>query len=99
MQLALAVQTPDVTRPLPVALLSGTWSEKLDKAARLGVDGLELMTADPAQLDAPALRAGIEAHGLTAAASAAARRLCRPDLTCYMPSPMSLPALSCACTS
>jgi sugar phosphate isomerase/epimerase len=68
MQLALAVQTPDVTRPLPVALLSGTWSEKLDKAARLGVDGLELMTADPAQLDAPALRAGIEAHGLTAAA-------------------------------
>jgi sugar phosphate isomerase/epimerase len=57
-----------VTRPLPVALLSGTWSEKLDKAARLGVDGLELMTADPAQLDAPALRAGIEAHGLTAAA-------------------------------
>lgn len=68
MQLALAVQTPDVTIPLPVALLSGAWPERLDKAARLGVDGLELMTADPAQLDVPALRAGLEAHGLRAVA-------------------------------
>ncbi|MCJ7512962.1 MAG: sugar phosphate isomerase/epimerase [Anaerolineales bacterium] len=68
MRLALAVQTPDVTCPLPVALLSGTWSEKLDKAARLGVDGLELMTADPAQLDVPELRSELEAHGLKAAA-------------------------------
>ena len=68
MRLALTVQTPDVTRPLPVALLSGTWSEKLDKAERLGVDSLELMTADPTQLDVSALRSGLEAHGLTAAA-------------------------------
>ncbi len=36
MRLALAVQTPEVTFPLPVALLSGTWTEKLDKAERLG---------------------------------------------------------------
>ena len=68
MHLALAVQTPDVTRLLPVALLSGTWPEKVEKAARLGVDGLELMTADPAQLDVPGLRGGLEARGLRAAA-------------------------------
>ena len=68
MHLAFAVQTPEVSLALPVALLSGTWSEKLDKAQRLGVDSLELMTADPTQLDASALRSGLEAHGLTAAA-------------------------------
>jgi len=68
MRLALAVQTPEVSLTLPVTLLSGAWLEKLDKAGALGVDGLELMTADPAQLDVPALRAGLEAHGLRAAA-------------------------------
>jgi 5-keto-L-gluconate epimerase len=68
MHLAFAVQTPEVSLALPVALLSGTWSEKLDKAQRLGVDSLELMTADPTQLDASALRSGLAAHGLTVAA-------------------------------
>jgi sugar phosphate isomerase/epimerase len=68
MKLALAVQTPEVDRPIPVALLSGTWDEKLAKAAALGVDGLELMTADPAALDAAGMRAGLEQHGLAVAA-------------------------------
>jgi sugar phosphate isomerase/epimerase len=68
MRLALAVQTPDVTLALPVALLSGTWPEKLDRAARLGVDGLELMTADPSGLQPGRMRKELEAHGLSAVA-------------------------------
>lgn len=68
MRLALAVQTPDVTLALPVALLSGSWAEKLERAARLGVDGLELMTADPSGLQPARLRKELEAHGLSAVA-------------------------------
>jgi sugar phosphate isomerase/epimerase len=68
MRLALAVQTPDVSLSLPVALLSGTWSDKVDKAAQLGVDGLELMTADPGRLDASEIRGTLEARGLSVVA-------------------------------
>jgi sugar phosphate isomerase/epimerase len=68
MRLALAVQTPEVTLPLPVALLSGSWAEKVEKAALLGVDGLELMTADPSQVDAHLLRSEMEAQGVAAVA-------------------------------
>ncbi len=68
MRLALAVQTPEVTLPLPVALLSGSWPEKVQKAARWGARGLELMTAEPLQLDARRLRHEMEAQGLSAAA-------------------------------
>lgn len=64
MRLALAVQTPDVTLPLPVALLSGTWEEKVDAAAKLGVDGLELMPAEPARLDPLGMRRDLAARGL-----------------------------------
>jgi sugar phosphate isomerase/epimerase len=68
MHLALAVQTPDVSLSLPVALLSGTWSDKVEKAAQLGVDGLELMTADPGRLDASEIRGTLEARGLSVVA-------------------------------
>lgn len=68
MRLALAVQTPDVSLPLPVALLTGAWAEKLDKVARLGIDGLELMTADPGQLDARQIWADLRARALQAVA-------------------------------
>jgi 5-keto-L-gluconate epimerase len=68
MRLALAVQTPEVSISLPVALLSGTWPEKVDKAAQLGVEGLELMTADPSQVDVYLLRSVMTARGITAVA-------------------------------
>ncbi|MCS7222200.1 MAG: sugar phosphate isomerase/epimerase family protein [Anaerolineae bacterium] len=68
MKLSLAIQTPEVQPIVPVALLSGTFEEKLAKAARLGVDGVELMTCDPAQLDAGAIRAALNQYGLAAAA-------------------------------
>jgi len=68
MRLALAVQTPEVSISLPVALLSGTWPEKVDKAAQLGVEGLELMTADPTQLDIHLLQSVMVARGMAAVA-------------------------------
>lgn len=68
MKLALVIQTPEVQQPIPVALLSGSIEEKLGKAARLGADGVELMAADPARLDAPALRAALQRNGLQVAA-------------------------------
>ena len=68
MKLALAIQTPEVPRPVPVALLSGTFEEKLEKAAALGYNGVELMTVDPAALDAAALGASVENVGLGVAA-------------------------------
>ncbi len=68
MKLSLAIQTPEVGLAIPVALLTGTFAEKLAKAAVLGVAGVELMTADPAALDAAGIRADLERHGLRAAA-------------------------------
>ncbi len=68
MKLSLAIQTPEVQPLVPVALLSGTFEEKLAKAARLGVDGVELITCDPARLDADAIRAALDGHGLDVAA-------------------------------
>ena len=56
MKLSLAIQTSEVQGVIPVALLTGTLEEKLTKAARLGADGVELMTADPRQLDVAVIR-------------------------------------------
>ena len=49
MKLALATPTPEVEVPVPVALLSGTFEERLQKAARLGYDGVELLVVRWAQ--------------------------------------------------
>jgi len=68
MKLSLAIQTPEVPLLVPVALLTGTWEEKLAKVARLGVQGVDLMTVDPDALDAAALRASLQRHSLHAAA-------------------------------
>jgi sugar phosphate isomerase/epimerase len=51
-----------------VALLTETFEEKLAKAAALGADGVELMTVEPATLDADAIRASLRRNGLEAAA-------------------------------
>ncbi len=68
MKLALVVQTPDVEPQIPVALLTGTFEEKLARAAALGADGVELMPANPAGLDPDEIRRTLERHGLHAAA-------------------------------
>jgi len=70
MKLSLCIQTPEVPVTVPVALLSGSFDEKLEKAARLGVDGVELLTADPARLDPAALRNSLQVCNLPVAAVA-----------------------------
>ena len=68
MKLSLAIQTTEVPKTVPVALLAGTFEEKLARAAYLGADGVELMPSDPAGLDADKIRVSLEQHGLEAAA-------------------------------
>ncbi len=68
MRLCLALQTPEVQPLVPVALLTGTFEEKLAKAAAWGADGVELLTADPVRLDAGAILKSLREKGLTAAA-------------------------------
>lgn len=70
MKLSLAIQTPEVPRVVPVALLSGSLEEKLAKAALWGADGVELMTSQPAQVDATQLKALLKEHRLGVAAVA-----------------------------
>ncbi len=68
MKLAIAIQTPDVELTIPVALLHGSFNEKLQKAAKLGADGVELMTADPNSLNVTEIRSAIEETGIEVAA-------------------------------
>jgi len=70
MKLSLAVQTPEVRPLVPVALLEGTFEQKLAKASKWGADGVELMTADPSRLDTSRIGGALEANGLEAAAVA-----------------------------
>jgi 5-keto-L-gluconate epimerase len=68
MKLSICVQTDEVDRVLPVALFTGSFSERVRKAATFGADGVELMTVNPAALDAPAMRAALEQHGISVSA-------------------------------
>mgnify|MGYP005839908233 CR=1 FL=1 len=68
MKLSLAMQTPEVPVPVPVALLTGSLEDKLAKARDLGADGVELLTVNPKALDASALRVALDERGLEVAA-------------------------------
>jgi sugar phosphate isomerase/epimerase len=68
MKLSLTVQTPEVPQTVPVALLSGTFAEKVAKAARLGVDGVELMTVASEELDAAGMHACLAGAGIQVSA-------------------------------
>lgn len=70
MLLSLAIQTPEVPAQVPVALLDGSLEEKLAKAARLGYDGVELITTDPAGVDRAPLRSMLSACHLKVSAIA-----------------------------
>jgi sugar phosphate isomerase/epimerase len=63
MKKGLIICGPDVAYG-PLALLSGTFEEKVRKAAALGYDGVELMVRDPAGLDWPAVKGTLAAHNL-----------------------------------
>jgi sugar phosphate isomerase/epimerase len=64
MKISIVITTPEVRVQPLLALLSGTFHEKLAKVARLGYDGVELMVVDPAQLDVQAVRAAVDGAGL-----------------------------------
>jgi 5-keto-L-gluconate epimerase len=63
MKKGLVLAGPDV--PVgPLALLTGTFEERLKKAAGLGFDGIELMVREPTILDWNAIRSQISDAGL-----------------------------------
>jgi len=70
MKLSLTIQTPEVRPIVPVALLTGSLQEKIEKTARWGAAGVELLTTDPQQLDPVEILALIHQNGLQAAAVA-----------------------------
>jgi sugar phosphate isomerase/epimerase len=63
MKAGLVICGPDVDYG-PLALLSGTFEQKADKAARQGYDGIELMVRDPACLNWPAVKNKLDCVGL-----------------------------------
>ena len=63
MRLAVVISTPDVASS-SLALLSGSFEEKLDKALDLGCSGVELNMRDPGVLDTVALRRAVLSRGL-----------------------------------
>jgi sugar phosphate isomerase/epimerase len=63
MKAALVVCGPDVAHG-PLALLSGTFEQRVRKAAALGYQGIELMVRDPAALDWPWLKGILQSAGL-----------------------------------
>lgn len=63
MKLGCVISTPDVGDG-PLALLSGTFEEKLAKAKALGYAGVELMVCDPSKLNLDDINAALERHSL-----------------------------------
>jgi len=63
MKTALMIAGPDVPAA-PLGLLSGTFEEKLEKAAALGCRGIELMVRDPARLDRKTVASAVAKAGL-----------------------------------
>jgi sugar phosphate isomerase/epimerase len=56
MLLSLEIQTPEVPVRFPVALLAGELEGNLAKVSRMGYDGVELITTNPAGLDRISLK-------------------------------------------
>ncbi len=87
MLLSLAIQTPEVPVPVPVALLSGRFEEKLARASSLGYNGVELITTDPGSLETQPLRSQLAANGLQVSAIASGGMAFAAKLTLLNPDP------------
>ena len=68
MKISLAVQTPEFQTRSAISVLSGTFAEMAERAARWGADGLELMPVEPARLEVVELRSCLRANRLETAA-------------------------------
>ncbi len=70
MNLAVSVVTPEAGAEAPLALLAGTFAERLEKAAAYGFSGIELVTVDPERLDADLVSALLKRNRLRPASVA-----------------------------
>ncbi len=85
MKLALTIQTPEVPVQIPVALLSGSLKEKLEKAARMGAAGVEILSTEPASLKVRDLVEQLNSNSLQAAAVASGGMTFAAKLTLLNP--------------
>jgi sugar phosphate isomerase/epimerase len=81
MKLSIAIQTPEVIPLVPVALISGLFMEKLEKAARWGAQGVELMTTEPLKLDWKGMHSQLASSGLEVCAIASGANVFALGLT------------------
>lgn len=70
MKFAISVITPEVQGEAPLALLEGSFEERLQKAAAIGYRGIELVVSDPLRLDPGTLLDQLARYGLEPAAVA-----------------------------
>jgi len=68
MKLSVVITSTEVHCSAPVALLEGSFPERLQKAASLGYEGVELLVVRPKEVDASGIREQIAAAGLEASA-------------------------------
>lgn len=92
MKIALSIQTPEVERVLPLALLSGSFEEKCQRAAEYGADGVELITTDPELLDLTKISATLKQNHLLPAAIASGGMASTKGLTLLNPDPIKADA-------
>lgn len=67
-KISVSIKTPEVLNEVPLALLSGSFEERLQKASSYGYDGVELIPNDPSKLSVDRIRTLLEDNGLDAAA-------------------------------
>ena len=70
MKFAVSIKTPEAQGEAPLALFTGTFDERLQKAAAQGYKGVELIVSDPSKLDAKDLNDRMAAYGLVPVAVA-----------------------------
>jgi sugar phosphate isomerase/epimerase len=87
MLLSLEIQTPEVPVRFPVALLAGELEGNLAKVSRMGYDGVELITTNPAGLDRISLKKILAQYHLQVSAIASGGITFAAKLTLLHPDP------------
>lgn len=87
MKFAVSVITPEIREEAPLALLSGSFDQRLQKAAALGYQGVELLCCHPSLLSPGEIRACLARHGLKPAAVATGFIASYRGLTLVSPDP------------